>query len=190
MFVHSVDRAAAAPVVGPCGGAVGERRVGDRISPDRRGVVVLAAFQLVPRVVGHSVAVGVLHDPDDARLGRGVHGVALDVKVVTARVGYRLGECRDEVSAPSAERNPVVLGEARGSVPAGFLRRIHVVERAAGARLFVDELSRCGSVFENPGHGFVRLRGRDLFAGVAGGQQKSRQRECVFFHLLRMFFTV
>lgn len=120
MFVHPVDRAAAAPVVGPCGGAVGERRVGDRISPDRRGVVVLAAFQLVPRVVGHSVAVGVLHDPDDARLGRGVHGVALDVKVVTARVGYRLGECRDEVSAPSAERNPVVLGETRGGVPAGL----------------------------------------------------------------------
>ena len=38
----------------------------------------------------------------------------------------------------------------------------------------VDELARCRGVFEDRGDGLLDLRGRGLFAGIAGGEKKRK----------------
>ena len=54
----------------------------------------------------------------------------------------------------------------------------------------VDELARCRGVFEDRGDGLLDLRGSGLFAGIAGGEKKRRERECIFFHVFHNVFTV
>ena len=51
----------------------------------------------------------------------------------------------------------------------------------------VDELARCRGVFEDRGDGLLNLCGRGLFAGIAGGEKKRRERECIFFHVFHNF---
>ena len=89
MFFHTVDRAVVVLVVLPCHliTRLGWADIGDFVIADRFGVVVFAAPQFVPCIVGRSVFVGVLRHPHDARFGRRVELVAFDVEVVSARVG-------------------------------------------------------------------------------------------------------
>ena len=186
MFFHTVDRAAAARVVTPGYRGVRLRGagIGDLVAADRFGVVVFAAPQFVPRIVGRSVPVGVLRHPHDARFGRRIELVAFDVEVVSARVGYGFREGRHDAASPAAERNPVVRGEAVRSIAACVCRRCHMVEPGHRA---VDELARCRGVFEDRGDGLLNLCGRGLFAGIAGGEKKRRERECIFFHVFHNF---
>ena len=63
--------------------------------------------------------------------------------------------------------------------------RCHMVEPGHRA---VDELARCRGVFEDRGDGLLDLRGRGLFAGIAGGEKKRRERECIFIHVFHNFY--
>lgn len=186
MFFHTVDRAVAVLVVLPCHliTRLGWADIGDFVIADRFGVVVFAAPQFVPRIVGRSVPVGVLRHPHDARFGRRVELVAFDVEVVSARVGHGFREGRHDAASPAAERNPVIRSDAVRSIAACVCRRCHMVESGHRA---VDELARCRGVFEDRGDGLLNLCGRGLFAGIAGGEKKRRERECIFFHVFHNF---
>lgn len=111
--------------------------------------------------------------------------VAFDVEVVSARVGHGFREGRHDAASPAAERNPVVRGEAVGGIAQGVCLRCHMVEPGHRA---VDELARCRGVFEDRGDGLLDLRGRGLFAGIAGGEKKRRERECIFIHVFHNFY--
>ena len=117
--------------------------------------------------------------------GRRVELVAFDVEVVSARVGHGFREGRHDAASPAAERNPVVRGEAVGGIAQGVCLRCHMVEPGHRA---VDELARCRGVFEDRGDGLLDLRGRGLFAGIAGGEKKRRERECIFIHVFHNFY--
>ena len=186
MFFHTVDRAVVVLVVLPCHliTRLGWADIGDFVIADRFGVVVFAAPQFVPCIVGRSVFVGVLRHPHDARFGRRVELVAFDVEVVSARVGYGFREGRHDAASPAAERNPVIRSDAVRSIAACVCRRCHMVEPGHRA---VDELARCRGVFEDRGDGLLNLCGRGLFAGIAGGEKKRRERECIFFHVFHNF---
>ena len=89
-------------------------------------------------------------------------------------------------SSPAAERNPVVRGEAVGGIAQGVCLRCHMVEPGHRA---VDELARCRGVFEDRGDGLLDLRGRGLFAGIAGGERSAASGNAYLF-MFSIIFTV
>ena len=153
-----------------CGRAV----ICDLIPLDGGGVVVFAAGELVPGVVGESVAVGVDAHPHSSRLGVGavavVEGIAVDLEVVfSGDIHQLMIEAEGHVSAEHAERHhPGLLVAAK--------LEAHLLHDAgfAGALLvggdIVDKLS--GSRTKLEYFGYVRacpLCLRDAQGGDAAG---------------------
>ncbi len=123
---------------------------------DSFGFAVFAAGKLIPGVVGHTVAVGIIAHHHYARLGRApfvayagqlIERVAPDSEVFLARnVHHRVVKRKSDVSAISAERDHHVVGARNrlldllqhvGIGIAGFINR-HLVDKLARSRAIVD----------------------------------------------------
>ena len=70
---------------------------------------VLAAFQLVPGIVGQAVSVTVLHHPDNAGLRRIFVGIAGNQQIVFPVVYYAVVKTGNKVPAISSQGNKITF---------------------------------------------------------------------------------
>ena len=127
--------------------------VGDLVVGDGQRIGMLTALYLVPRVIGQSVAVGVLAHAYDTRLaatfrgvvGRLVESIALYQQVVLALyIHYGVVKAEDDISSPCAEADHAlrIVGKLRFGSGGGV-----VGNRGQG----VDKLPRGGGIVVNAG---------------------------------------
>ena len=105
-----------------------------------------AAPQFVPLIIGKSIAVDILHNPNNAGFIGRIKGIALNSKIISALILNAVVKPYYDVTAKGAERYIILLGNTLGSIfDSRFPGRFATGKTASIG--FVDELSGSRRIF-------------------------------------------
>ena len=117
--------------------------IGDRVILDRFGFTRFAAFHFVPRIVGKSVAILVLHDVYDTGFGTSIERVAEHTEIIIAvAADNAVAAIYGQVAAETAEADVVAFVQAFLGVCIGFFVGSRFITR-------IDELARSSHEFHD-----------------------------------------
>ena len=108
----------------------------------------LAAAKLVPTIIGEAVAIQILHNPNNARLGGAFVAISTNSEVVALNIIDAMVEADNHISAKAAQRQKLSLAQATLGIGYGIGRSLFLA-REASKLLISNILSRSRGIFHN-----------------------------------------